>query len=126
MYMKSTYSKVTQSCPKCFLLIPNNNQYVMHSSIVLGHMLYWQPTGQKVGAKNDFSMSAFGIEPQQYRYPYQELSQLRFVVWGVFFRKSTVCPCILFDIILRIELRLYSSSGLFYESLFFFARPLIT
>ena len=126
MSMKSTYSKVTQSCPKCSWFIPNNNQYVMHSSIVLGHMLYWPPTGQKVGAKNDFSMSAFGIEPQQYRYPYQELSQLRFVVWGVFFRKSTVCPCILFDIILRIELRLYSSSGLFYESLFFFARPLIT
>ena len=122
--MKSTYSKVTRSCPKCSWLIPNNNQYVMHSSIVLGHMLYWPPTGQKVGAKNDFSMSAFGIEPQQYRYPYQELSQLRFVIWSVSLEIVQLVP--IFDLILRIELRLYSSSGLFYESLFFFARPLIT
>ena len=47
MSMKSTYSKVALSCPKWVWFIPNNNQYVMPSSIVLGLILYWAPTAQK-------------------------------------------------------------------------------
>ena len=45
--MKSTYSKVAQSCPKCVWLIPNNNQYHHALRHSLGLILYWAPTGQK-------------------------------------------------------------------------------
>ena len=51
-------------------------------------------------------MSAFGKEPHHYRYPYRELSQLRFVIWSVSLEIVQLVP--IFDLILRIELRLYS------------------
>ena len=56
-------------------LVDPKQQSVCHApKHILGLLLYWAPMGQKVGAKSyGFSMSAFGIEPHQYRYPYQEL-----------------------------------------------------